>query len=177
MPTARRAEPTDAARLAILAERTFRAAFASSNTRENMDAHCANAYSEAIQASEIANPQVETFVCDYNVELVGYAQLRWRRAPPCVVAARPAELQRIYVDQQWHGKGIAQALMSEMLATALRGNADQVWLGVWENNPRALAFYQKFGFIKVGHHTFQLGNDSQHDLVLCRDVRSGRSVA
>ena len=163
--------------MAVLAERTFRAAFASSNTRENIDAYCANAYSEAIQASAIANPQIETFVCDYNVELVGYAQLRWGDAPPCVLAAKPAEIQRIYVEQQWHGKGIAQALMSVMLATARRGNADRVWLGVWENNLRALAFYQKFGFIKVGHHTFQLGNDPQRDWVLCRDVRRGGSVA
>ena len=177
MPTARRAEPTDAARLAALAERTFRAAFGSSNTRENMDAHCASAYGETIQASEITNPGIETFVCDDGTELVGYAQLRWGPAPPCVLASRPAEIQRIYVDQQWHGKGIAQALMSQVFTAAVLGNADQVWLGVWENNPRALAFYQKFGFNKVGHHVFQLGNDPQHDWILCRDVRSWRSCA
>ena len=139
MPTARRAEPKDAARLAALAERSFRAAFGSLNTRENMDAHCASAYGETIQASEIASSQIETFVCDDGVELVGYAQLRWGAAPPCVLASRPAEIQRIYVDQQWHGKGIAQALMSQVLTAAVQGNADQVWLGVWENNPRAMA--------------------------------------
>ena len=177
MPTARQAEPTDAARLAALAERTFRAAFGSFNTPENMDAHCANAYGEAIQASEIANPQIETFVCDDSVELVGYAQLRWGTAPPCILAIRPAEIQRIYVDQRCHGKGIAQALMSQMLTAAARGNAVQIWLGVWENNPRAMAFYQKFGFNKVGHHVFQLGDDPQHDWILCRDVRNLRSGA
>ena len=177
MPTARRAEPTDAARLAALAERTFRAAFASSNTRENMDAHCASAYGETIQVSEITNPGIETFVCDDGTELVGYAQLRWGTAPPCVLASKPAEIQRIYVDQQWHGKGIAQALMSRVFAAAALGNADQVWLGVWENNPRALAFYRKFGFSKVGYHVFQLGSDPQHDWILCRDVRSWRSDA
>jgi ribosomal protein S18 acetylase RimI-like enzyme len=177
MPTARRAESADAARLAALAERTFRAAFGSLNTRENMDAHCANAYGETIQASEIANPDVETFVCDDSVELVGYVQLRWGTAPPCVLASRPAEIQRIYVDQQWQGKGIAQALMSQALTAAVRGNADQVWLGVWENNPRAMAFYQKFGFNTVGHHIFQLGDDPQNDWILCRDVRSWRSGA
>jgi diamine N-acetyltransferase len=173
----RRAEPADAARLAALAERTFRASFSSFNTRENMDAHCAKAYGEAIQASEIANPAIETFVCDDGVELVGYAQLRWGTAPPCVRALRPAEIQRIYVDQQWHGKGIAQALMSQMFLAATRGNADQVWLGVWESNLRAMAFYQKLGFDKFGHHVFQLGDDAQHDWILCRDVGSWRSDA
>lgn len=177
MFTVRRAEPADAARLAALAERTFRAAFGSSNTRENMDVHCANAYGETIQASEIANSGIETFVCDDGAELVGYAQLRWGTAPPCVLASRPAEVQRIYVDRQWHGKGIARALMSEALAAAVRGDADQVWLGVWENNPRAMAFYRKFGFDRVGHHVFQLGDDPQLDWILCRDVRSWRSRA
>jgi len=177
MPTARRAEPTDAPRLATLAERSFRATFGSLNTRENMDAHCVSAYGEAIQASEIANPRIETFVCDESVELVGYAQLRWGNAPPCLQATRPAEIQRIYVDQRWHGKGVAQVLMSQLLTAAARGNADQIWLGVWENNPRAMAFYQKFGFNKIGDHIFQLGDDPQHDWILCRDVQNLRSDA
>jgi len=172
MATTRRAEPKDAAKLAVLAERTFRAAFGSSNTRENMDAHCASAYGETIQASEITNADIETFVCADSTELVGYAQLRWGIAPPCVLALRPAEIRRIYVDQQWHGRGIAQALMSQALIAAARRNADRVWLGVWEHNPRAMAFYRKFGFTKVGHHVFQLGDDPQRDWILCRDVRS-----
>ena len=171
MCTARRAQSTDAARLATLAERTFRATFASSNAPHNMDAHCAKAYGEPIQASEIANPAIETFVCDYDCELVGYAQLRWGTAPTCVLASKAAEIQRIYVDQHWHGKGIAQELMAQMLAAAVRGDADRVWLGVWERNPRAMTFYQKFGFTKVGHHIFQLGEDPQRDWILCRDVR------
>ncbi len=142
-----------------------------------MDAHCVKAYGEAIQASEIVNPKIETFVCDERGELVGYAQLRWGTAPPCVLALKPAELQRIYVDQRWHGAGIAQELMSQVLTAAVRGNADQVWLGVWENNPRAMAFYGKFGFNKVGHHVFQLGDDSQCDWILCREVGGRRSDA
>ena len=90
---------------------------------------------------------------------------------PC----RPAEIQRIYVDQQWHGRGVAQALMSQAFSAAGLGNADQVWLGVWENNPRALAFYRKLGFKEVGDHVFQLGSDPQRDWILCCDVRSWRS--
>ena len=177
MPHIRRAAPADAARLAALAERTFRAAFGAFNTRENMDAHCANAYGESIQASEIANPQIETFVCDDGVELAGYAQLRWGAAPQCVQASEPAEIQRIYVDRRWHGKGIAQALMSRVFTAAVQRNADRIWLGVWENNARAVAFYRKFGFDKVGEHVFRVGDDPQHDWILCRDVRSWRSDA
>jgi ribosomal protein S18 acetylase RimI-like enzyme len=177
MPAPRRAELIDAEQLATLAERTFRATFGHSNSRENMDAHCANAYGEVIQASEIANPEIETFLCDDGAELVGYAQLRWGSAPPCVPGTKRAEIQRIYVDQRWHGKGIAQALMSQMLTAAMRGSADHIWLGVWENNLRAITFYRKYGFNKVGHHVFQLGDDSQHDWILCRSVANLRTGA
>ena len=101
MPITRRAAPADAARLATLAERTFRAAFGACNTRENMDAHCASAYGEAIQASEITNPGTETFVCDDGTELIGYAQLRWgtRAAVRTGVEAcrNPAHLRRTAV--------------------------------------------------------------------------------
>ena len=141
-----------------------------------MDAHCANAYGETTQAHEIVDPRVDTFVCEGEAELIGYAQLRWAPAPACVVAARPVEIRRIYVEQRWHGKGIAQALMSELFAAALARGADRVWLGVWEHNPRAIAFYEKFGFMRVGHHTFRLGNDPQHDLVLVRGIRDERST-
>lgn len=167
----RRAEPADAGPLALLAERTFRATFGALNTRENLDAYCAGAYGKARQAAEIADPASATFVCADGAELVGYAQLRWGAAPACVAAARPAEIRRIYVDARWHGRGVAQALLSEALAEARRGNADRVWLGVWEHNPRALAFYRKSGFAVVGEHVFQLGQDSQRDWVLCRGVR------
>ena len=81
MRTARQAVAADAGALAALAERTFRAAFGSFNAQENMDAYCAKAYGEAVQASEIVNPEIETFVCDDGGELVGYAQLRWGAAP------------------------------------------------------------------------------------------------
>jgi ribosomal protein S18 acetylase RimI-like enzyme len=169
-PAIRRAVSTDAARLALLAESTFRAAFGPFNTRENVDAHCAKAFSEAIQSSEILNSGIDTCVCEDAAELIGYAQLRWGTAPPCVPARRPAEIHRIYVDQRWHGKGIAQTLMSEMLGAARRGGADQVWLGVWERNPRAIAFYEKLGFMHAGNHTFLFGHDPQNDWIFCREV-------
>ena len=86
----------------------------------------------------------------------------------CVIAARPAEIQRIYVDAPWHGRGIAQALMAAMLEHARIAGADRVWLGVWEHNPRARRFYEKSGFALAGDHAFVLGHEVQRDLVMSR---------
>ena len=168
-PAIRPAHAGDAAALAALAERTFRATFGPDNTVANLDLHCARTYGEAIQAAEIADPRRVTVVVDVDGALVGYAQLRWGRAPACVVAARPAEIQRVYVDAPWHGRGVAQALMEAMLAHARAGGADRVWLGVWERNARARAFYTKSGFVEAGDHAFVLGDEAQRDLVMVRE--------
>ena len=86
------------------------------------------------------------------------------------MAARPAEIQRIYVAREWHGRGAAQALMAEALRLAGSGGADAVWLGVWERNPRAIAFYRKLGFVENGDHVFPLGDDPQRDVVMVLPV-------
>jgi len=170
--TIRHAEPHDAAPLARLAERTFRDAFESWNTPEDMAAHCTKNFGEAIQAREILDTEYETLVCEFGDELVGFVQLHWGVGPDCVAARRPAEILRFYVDGHWHGRGLAQQLMNELLARANLGGADQVWLGVWEHNPRAIAFYCKSGFQEVGELVFILGSDRQRDIILSRSITS-----
>ena len=107
---------------------------------------------------------------DFN-GMVGFAQLRWGGAPGCVVAVAPGEVQRLYVARDYHGKGVAHDLMNACLDEMTSHRSDVAWLGVWERNPRAIAFYRKFGFVEVGEHVFLLGRDRQRDIVLARPVR------
>lgn len=170
MPTIRLAEPSDAASLAELAERTFRQAFGGANTIEDINLHCGTNFGESLQAAEIANAEMITLVCEERGNLIAFAQLRWGKAPACVSAYHPGEIYRFYVENQWHGKGIAQALMSACFAQMEEHKSEVVWLGVWERNPRAISFYKKFGFMVVGEQVFQLGLDRQRDLVMARSV-------
>ena len=82
------------------------------------------------------------------------------------MARRPAELNRLYVAAAWHGKGVAQALLKDAMKSAKDAGADCLWLGVWEHNPRAIAFYRKCGFEDVGSHHFMLGTDRQRDVIM-----------
>lgn len=166
MYTIRKASRSDAASLAAIAERTFRDTFSAANTAENMDAHCRGSYSEEIQAQEIANPDVSTVLAEQGKELVGFAQVRWSKAPGCVPGNSPGEIQRLYVDRNWHGSGVAQALTAECMKVLRERGSDVVWLGVWERNPRAIAFYRKLGFTERGDHIFALGPDPQRDIVM-----------
>lgn len=168
MNSVRRANPRDAAALAVLAERTFRETFAHQNSLEDMDLHCRSHFGREIQAAEIRDPSRVTMVCEGEKGLIGFGQLRWSVPPACVVAQKPAEIQRLYVDALFHGRGIARALMDAMIDDAAKAGADVAWLGVWERNPRAIAFYAKCGFEAVGEHVFVLGGDPQRDLVLVR---------
>ena len=166
----RRAGRLDAKPLSTLAEATFRDTFEARNTPENMALHCSTSYGEAIQAAEIADPDMVTLLCESQGTLVGFAQLRWGGAPGCVVASAPGEVQRLYVAREFHGAGVARKLMLACLDEMRGRRSDVVWLGVWEHNPKAIAFYRKFGFVEVGEHIFPLGSDPQRDIVMARPV-------
>lgn len=166
----RAAGVADAPWLAALAERTFRETYAAENTPENMERYVAEHFGAARQAHELDDPALRTLVAEVNGAAAGYAQLAWSPAPPCVVGAKPIEITRFYVDRPWHGTGLAQSLMAALLRDAAAAGAGTAWLGVWERNPRAIAFYRKSGFIEVGTHTFLLGADPQRDLVLARSL-------
>ena len=170
MPNIRKARRDDATKLSLIAGQTFRDTFGGANTAEDMDLHCRTRYSEVIQAEEIADPNMVTLLCEYSERLAGFAQLRWGKAPSCVVADAPGEIQRLYVISEFHGKGVAHDLMNACIGEMTRHRSDVVWLGVWERNLRAIAFYKKFGFQEVGAQVFPLGNDPQRDVVMARSV-------
>lgn len=170
MPLIRKAETRDAEPLSVLMEQTFRDTFAAMNTPTNMLIHCRQSYSPAIQRREIGDPGMETLLSEHDGQLVGFAQLRDAGCTAFTHAARPCEIQRLYVAAAWHGKGVAQALMREIIRSATLRGADLIWLGVWENNPRAIAFYEKHGFAHAGAHVFLVGQDPQRDLLMTRPI-------
>lgn len=168
MPQLYLATLADAAELARFAESTFRDTFAAANTPEHMAQHCRDNYATAIQAAQITDPAWTTLLIRQQETLIAYAQCRSGDAPACVASARPGEIHRLYVHRNWHGRGIARMLMSACIETLRQRDADMAWLGVWEQNPRAAAFYRKSGFVEVGEHVFTLGGDPQRDVVMAR---------
>lgn len=167
-PIIRRASESDAVMLAELAARTFRDAFAADNKAEDMDAYMSVAFTPEKLGSEVSHPDNAFFVAEIDGAPVGYAQLRAGEAPPCVSGPGPVELARLYVSQDWHGRGVAAALLRACFEEGRAAGKQTVWLGVWERNARAQAFYRKWGFRLVGSHVFVLGSDPQTDLLMER---------
>ncbi|WP_018973680.1 GNAT family N-acetyltransferase [Rudaea cellulosilytica] len=166
----RRASAADAATLAALAERTFRDTFTEVNTPENMAAHAAASYGIDKQREEIESDRIRTLLVELDGVVAGYAQLRNGHHPDCVSAENAIELWRFYIDRSGIGRGLAQRLMQAVVAEAAEWNGRALWLGVWEHNPRAIAFYRKCGFVEVGAHVFRLGDDAQTDLIMQREL-------
>ncbi len=168
--TIRLGVPTDAAALAELAARTFRDTYAADNRPEDLAQHLAEAYGSLQQGRELADANIVTLLAQQGDELAGYAQLRFGPAPACVDGDAPIELMRFYILQPWHGKGIAQSLMSRVDEEAVRIGARTLWLSVWERNERAKAFYRRSGFVDVGVGVFMVGTAAQNDRVMARQV-------
>jgi diamine N-acetyltransferase len=161
---------SDASRLAEFATRAFTHTYAAFNSAADMRDYVATSYGVDQQTRELADPAMITVLAELGDSLIGYVQLRRKDVPSCVTHEAPAEIYRFYVDASAHGKGVAQRLMDESLAAARDLGAKHLWLGVWEQNERAIAFYRKSGFVEVGEQHFQLGSDRQRDLVLVRPL-------
>lgn len=169
----RRAGPDDAEALAGLAARVFHATFAASNDPADMAEYLAGAFGPARQLAEIAAPGASTLLAVRDGP-IGFAQLRGGPPPGCVTTPDPIEIWRFYLDPAWHGRGVARRLMDAALAEAAARGAGSAWLGVWEHNARAIAFYRKFGFVDVGSHDFRLGRDLQTDRIMALILPAGR---
>ena len=166
MPTIRLAISADAAALSALQRRTFIAAFGADNDPQDLALHCAQTYSPALQLQEINDPQLTTYVAQEGDDLCAFIQLNQTTSPACIKTHRALEIKRLYVDAAWHGLGVAQQLFEQAITFGRLQKAEKIWLGVWENNPRALRFYQKLGMVEAGEQVFMVGTDAQRDLIM-----------
>lgn len=162
----RRGVVSDAAGLATFAASTFAAAFGDDTGADDLRAHLAATYRADLQARELADPTVITLLALQAAQIVAFAQVRRNAtAPACVSLPDAIELQRFYADRSVHGTGLALRLMRRALDAARELGGRYAWLGVWERNARAMAFYRKAGFREIGITDYVVGSDRQTDRV------------
>jgi ribosomal protein S18 acetylase RimI-like enzyme len=168
--TIRLATPADATLLASLAATAFSDTFAAGNTADDMALYMAGAFGESIQHAELSDPRHIVFLAERDGEAVGYVMLREGPTPNVVVEADALEIARLYAVKHLIGAGIGATLMQRSLDEAAARGKSTIWLGVWERNARAIAFYERWGFADVGSQSFILGRDRQTDRVMARRV-------
>jgi GNAT superfamily N-acetyltransferase len=162
----------DAEMLTDLAHKTFWDAFHDhpKNAPEDLADYMSKAFSLEQIKCELSDKNSIFLIAEIAGDAVGYAKLVVGYIEPGITAKKPIELNRLYSKQEFLGKGVGARLMEECFATAKDLGCDAMWLGVWEYNPRAQRFYEKYGFREVGKHTFLLGSDPQTDLLMQKEI-------
>ena len=164
------ADRSDAAVIADLSRKTFYDSFGHFNTKENMDKFMTEQFSREALMQEVGIPGNIFLVALLDNKAVGYVRMRKSENPPELGDVSAIEIARIYVEQTVIGKGVGAKLLDQCIELARAQNEKIIWLGVWEHNPRAIAFYSKWGFEKFGSHDFMLGDDRQTDWYMKKNL-------
>ena len=156
----------DIDQLQRIGRQTFFETFSAANTEEDMKKYLEeNFYLEKLTA-ELNNPNSEFYFAKFGNNIVGYLKLNFGQSQTELQDDKALEIERIYVLKEYHGKKIGQLLYEKAIQIARQINAHYVWLGVWEENSRAINFYKKNGFVEFNKHIFKLGNDEQTDIMM-----------
>lgn len=168
----RKAKISDSEALSEFAENIFRETFSIGSSAADMDAHCLKDFYPSKQEQEILDANMITFIAEANKTIIGFAQLRLDSPIESIKSNRVSELSRLYLSTEQHGKGLAHKIIKAVFHSAANSKCNDMWLGVWENNFKAITFYKKYGFEVIGEHIFQLGSDPQKDLIMGVNLRA-----
>ena len=166
--TIRSAVPADALLLSQLGIQTFRETYAEFNDPADLESHIAGMLSEAHFQKAIASLSHQLFLLFAGDEAAGFTQLT---ASPGKESPGSIEVHRFYIRQQYQGRGLGAKLMQHAIDFAREKGYRSLWLGVWKENPKAIAFYRKMGFQVTGEHIFLLGSDPQEDWIMSLDLK------
>jgi len=162
----RRATPADLAEYAELARRTFTETYRDAHDAASLARHVTATLSDERVRAELADEGRTVLAVTVGPEWVAYTVVATGEAPPEVPGKRPLEIARFYVASAWHGRGVAAPLMDAVLDEARRQGGDAAWLCVWEHNARALRFYLRQGFERIGRTTYIFDGQPEDDHLL-----------
>jgi ribosomal protein S18 acetylase RimI-like enzyme len=157
--------------LQTIGRQTFTETFAAYNSAENLAQYLEQSFSPDKLNQELTNTASAFYFAEDDGHVIGYLKINFGEAQTELKDADALEIERIYVLQQYHGKKVGQLLYEKALEIAVEMKKQYVWLGVWEENKRALKFYRKNGFVEFDKHIFKLGEEEQTDFMMKRELK------
>lgn len=152
--------------LQSISKQTFTETFASSNSKENMEKYLDEALSLEKLTEELNNPNSLFYFIEDNNTPIGYLKLNMGASQTELNDNSALEIERIYVTQAYQGKKVGQQLYEKAIQVAKEKGVEYIWLGVWEENHKAIQFYTKNGFTAFDKHIFTLGDEEQTDIMM-----------
>lgn len=162
----KKASAGDLETLQQIGKKTFYETFAKHNSEEEMQKYLAESFSSEKLLKELNTPDSQFFIAWEEENPVGYLKINFGASQTELQDETSMEIERIYVKSSHHGKKVGQLLYDKALEIALQQQKKYIWLGVWEENKRAVSFYSKNGFTQFDKHIFRLGDEEQTDLMM-----------
>jgi ribosomal protein S18 acetylase RimI-like enzyme len=162
----RQCTTSDLDTLQKIAYETFDESFRDMNTTETMEKYLSESFNKEKILTELSNPASKFYFLYADNKLTGYLKINEAPAQTDKNNFDSIEIERIYVRKEFKGKGLGKNLMNHAIQLAKEMKKNFIWLGVWEKNLNAIAFYKKMGFREKGKHSFQMGEELQTDLIM-----------
>lgn len=160
----------DLHQLQQIGRQTFYETFHEHNAEEHMNAYLAEAFTEEKLLRELNHPNSEFFIAEIDDAVAAYLKINEGAAQTEQMEDSDLEIERIYILQEFQKLGLGKQLYQKAVERAQALHKKRIWLGVWENNENALAFYEKIGFTRIGEHSFFMGEDEQVDYILVKSI-------
>ncbi|MRG88101.1 GNAT family N-acetyltransferase [Salinibacillus xinjiangensis] len=149
---------------------TFYETFSNQNSPENMKAYLDKAFNQKQLTKELSNDSSHFFFVYVNDEVAGYLKVNTDDAQTETMGYEALEIERIYIKSKFQRHGLGQDLLEKAMEMAVKNHKKKIWLGVWEKNEKAIAFYKKMGFVHTGSHSFFMGDEEQTDLIMTKSI-------
>ncbi|OLP64747.1 Protease synthase and sporulation negative regulatory protein PAI 1 [Bacillus pumilus] len=149
---------------------TFKETFQDQNKAEHMEDYVKTAFHSKQLLKELNHPSSQFYFVHVNGELAGYLKVNMDDAQSEDMGSDSLEIERIYIKQSFQKQGLGRYLMNQAFDVAKKYQKRDVWLGVWEHNGAAIAFYQRLGFVQTGVHAFHMGDEEQMDFIMTKTL-------
>lgn len=150
---------------------TFNDTFKDQNSPENMKAYLESAFNSNQLEKELSNVYSQFFLVYFHHEIAGYLKVNTNDAQSEEMGDESLEIERIYVKSHFQKQGLGKYLLNKAIEMAIKRKKKKIWLGVWEKNENAIAFYKKMGFVQTGAHSFDMGDEEQTDFIMVKTLK------
>lgn len=160
----------DSRELQEISYETFNETFKHQNSPEHINAYLERAFDLNQLEKELSNSSSQFFFVYFNNEVAGYLKVNTDDAQSEEMGDESLEVERIYIKKKFQKHGLGKHLLNKAMEIAMERKKKKIWLGVWEKNENAIAFYQKKGFVQTGAHSFYMGDEEQVDLIMTKTL-------
>ncbi|MBM7601039.1 ribosomal protein S18 acetylase RimI-like enzyme [Virgibacillus halotolerans] len=161
----------DLRKLREISYQTFDETFKDQNSPENMKTYLEQAFNLKQLEKELSNVSSQFFFVYYNDEVAGYLKVNINDAQSEEMGDESLEMERIYIKNKFQRHGLGKYLLDKAMKMVMDHDKKKIWLGVWEKNENAIAFYKKMGFVHTGSHAFYMGDEEQIDLIMIKTLK------